>query len=97
MSKLELPQFTSPDMAVARLKDRLDQYVTKLKQGACVNANITSTAPSFNEDDKTVFPGDVIFAEVGCKNARRVGSKYCQTCSDSHHGITPAPSGKIEP
>lgn len=85
--KIEVPSFMSPPQAVDNLQQRLDGYVIKLRQTACSNAVITAKPASYDKKTKLVDPGDVLFKKDACKNQRRNGSKYCQDCSDKHHGI----------
>lgn len=88
--EMQVPAGMSPIHAVELLQERLNRYAKDVKNFACCNASITVIDPSYDMVKKEVHPGDLIFSEEHCRNQKRNGSKYCQSCSDKHHGITPA-------
>ena len=84
---LEFPSFMSPEQAREMLQNRLDFTAKRMKQLVCVNARIIVTPAKINKSNKSVHPGDIQFDKAFCQNNKRNGSKFCQACSDKHHGI----------
>lgn len=84
--QLETPQLTTPELVRDRLQQRLEFVANKMRQVGCANAVIIITPASIDEEKKTVHPGDIQYSKDHCPNDRRNGSKFCQKCSDKHHG-----------
>jgi hypothetical protein len=87
--RIELPKGMTPDQAVRLLTHRLNRYISDMRRFSCVNAVITSKEPSYDFDTQTIHPGDVIFDDTHCKNARRHGSKFCESCAATKDDVKP--------
>lgn len=83
---LELPSFMSPEQACEMLQRRLDFTASRIKKMACVNARIIVTPAKIMRKERSVHPGDIQYDKDFCQNDKRNGSKFCQACSDKHHG-----------
>lgn len=86
VKKLELPHMMSPEQAMKMLQWRLDTTAKRMRTMACSNAVIVVTPAAIDEATRQVFPGDLQYDKDHCPNDKRNGSKYCQACSDKHHG-----------
>lgn len=86
--QVTMSDFTSPEQARDQLQARLDYAAGKMIAAGCANSLIIVTPASIDEKTRSVHPGDLQYSKDHCQNDRRNGSKYCQVCSDKHHGIS---------
>ena len=87
MQTIQTPNFTTAESVRDRLQERLEFTARKMIQAGCANALIVVTDSTIDEQTMSVHPGDIQYSKDHCPNDRRTGSKYCQTCSDTHNAI----------
>jgi len=87
MKTIQTPNFTTAESVRERLQERLELTARKMTEVGCANALIVVTDATVDKQTMSVHPGDIQSSKDHCHNDRRTGSKYCQTCSDTHNAI----------